>query len=267
MGKLEEHSYIFNDQAEDQELARLRFVEAAFDPRTVSLLEQIGIGQGDRCLELAAGGGSIARWMGQRVGARGVVTSVDLKTIYLKDLAHPPYRVVEGDAGQVDVGSDYDVAHCRYMLIHHPDPGTVLRRAYATLRPGGHILLEEPDFSISRALAGTSDGSQRVNEAIQLWFEQQGLDPAFGITLPDLAAQIGFHIVSVEADGHLCSGKSPVAKVMGASIASLREKYVATGVASEEDIQAYVEDAEHEDAWSHYYTTVRVVARKPETSS
>jgi hypothetical protein len=74
--------------------------------------------------------------------------------------------------------------------------------------------------------------------------------------------ETGFEIDSVEAECHLCPGGSPVAQVMSASVEALREKYVATGVASEADINSYVSDANDPTTWCVYYTTVRVVGRK-----
>jgi tRNA A58 N-methylase Trm61 len=47
---------------------------------------------GWRCLEVGAGGGSVARRLGERVGATGSVLALDLDTTYLADL--PPHITV-----------------------------------------------------------------------------------------------------------------------------------------------------------------------------
>lgn len=68
--------YMFSDHQADQELARLRLIEQAFDPVTVSHLESTGVTTGWHCLELGAGAGSILKWMGQTVGTSGRVVGV-----------------------------------------------------------------------------------------------------------------------------------------------------------------------------------------------
>ena len=42
-------------------------LEALCDPVTFRHLESVGIAEGWSCLEIGAGGGSVARWMGERV--------------------------------------------------------------------------------------------------------------------------------------------------------------------------------------------------------
>lgn len=253
--------YVFSDQAEDRERERLQLVEAAFDPRSRALLEAVGLSDGHRCLEVAAGAGSIARWLRDRVGPTGRLTAVDVNTRYLNDLAESPGVVVKGDAATVDLGSDYDIAHCRYMLIHHPDPDSVIANIHRALRTGGFIVCEEPDFQGARSV-GLGGGDDPVSTAIGTWFQQRGLDPGFGAHLPARLAACGFRLVDVEGDCHLCAGGSPVAKVMRASIEALREKYVETGRATDDDIDAYVREAGDPDTWRIYYTTVRVTAQK-----
>ena len=76
--------YIFDKNAEDRELGRLRLIEAAVDSDTIGLLEETGVTRGWSCLELGAGAGSIVEWLGTRVGQEGSVVAVDRKTAYLR---------------------------------------------------------------------------------------------------------------------------------------------------------------------------------------
>jgi hypothetical protein len=64
--------YIFDNKSEEREFRRLQLVEAANDPTTIALLEETGIQPGWLCLELGAGAGSILRWLGHRVGPKGL---------------------------------------------------------------------------------------------------------------------------------------------------------------------------------------------------
>ena len=58
------------DSSSDRERERLRLLEDSFDPGTFRWLDQLGVGSGWRCLEVGAGGGSVARWLADRVGGQ-----------------------------------------------------------------------------------------------------------------------------------------------------------------------------------------------------
>src|ERR1700751_1074716 len=66
----------------DVERARLRLLEEYHDPLTVGQLDAIGVGEGWRCLDVGAGGGSVTRMLAERVGSTGSVLAVDLDTSF-----------------------------------------------------------------------------------------------------------------------------------------------------------------------------------------
>jgi len=63
------------------------------DPRTRLLLERTGVGPGWRCLEVGAGTGTIAAWLGERVAASGRVISESVPT--------PVRRAVSKETAQI----------------------------------------------------------------------------------------------------------------------------------------------------------------------
>src|SRR5262245_43189237 len=107
--------YIFEGNAADQELRRLRLIEQALDDESISQLRSTGISSGWRCLELGAGAGSIARWLGEAVGQRGQVAAVDINTRHLQHLSGPPFELVQGDFLNVSIAGEFKLAHCRYV--------------------------------------------------------------------------------------------------------------------------------------------------------
>jgi hypothetical protein len=70
--------YLLARADECAERARLRNLEAWLDPITVEHLEATGIAAGWRCLEVGAGGGSIARWLSERVAPSGSLVATDI---------------------------------------------------------------------------------------------------------------------------------------------------------------------------------------------
>jgi Methyltransferase domain len=255
--------YIFQANRADQELRRLRLIERALDEESIDRLRNTGIRPRWHCLELGAGAGSIAHWMGGIVGDGGQVTAVDINTCHIQHLSGPPYMIVEGDFLDVALDGECDVAHCRYVLIHNRQGESMLKRLCALIKPGGFLVVEEPDFTSAKLLGRSGDLSQqRVNNAICRLFEDLLLDPAYGLTLPEQVAGAGLHVVRVDARIHLTCGGSPLARMMGESTRALADRYVATREATHADIEQYLGNAANDRFWAVYYSTVSVTATK-----
>ncbi len=82
----DDSTYVWANPDELADSRRLESLEGWFDPLTHRHLETIGIGVGWRCLEVGAGGGSIARWLAQRVGPSGSVVATDVDVRFLTGL-------------------------------------------------------------------------------------------------------------------------------------------------------------------------------------
>jgi 2-polyprenyl-3-methyl-5-hydroxy-6-metoxy-1,4-benzoquinol methylase len=66
-------TYLFGEDAP----ARLEALEDFLDEGTTRALERLGIASDWRCLEVGAGGGSVARWLAER--ATVVATDIDTR--------------------------------------------------------------------------------------------------------------------------------------------------------------------------------------------
>lgn len=146
----DDNQYTFAETELLSESQRLHYAEGAFDPMTIYCLESIGVAQGWRCLEVGAGAGSITRWLAQRVGSEGQVAAIDYSPRFLTGLPGN-VTVREADVREEDafVERDFDLVHCRLLLMYMPDKVETLRRMAATLRPGGVVFAEEPDFNLA----------------------------------------------------------------------------------------------------------------------
>src|SRR5262249_35920145 len=137
----------------NDEVARLRLIEAEWDPHTIRHLEAIGVAAGWRCLEVGAGAGSIVRWLSERVGPAGQVVAADINPRFLGGLRGPNVEVRQCDITRDEIeAGHYDLVHCRHLVIHMDDAADVLRRMTAALRPGGWLLVEEPDLGAVEAV-------------------------------------------------------------------------------------------------------------------
>ena len=75
--------YVHANAAFDDELGRLRLLQARYDPRTFARLSMFGPLAGTRCLEVGAGVGSVARWLAAQAGPSGQVVATDTNPRFL----------------------------------------------------------------------------------------------------------------------------------------------------------------------------------------
>jgi len=211
-----------------------------------------------------AGAGSIARWMSEVVGEMGKVVAVDLDTRFIANINLPNVEVIKEDIQNLSLDDrSFDLIHARYVLIHISDFRSALANMLKLLKPNGWLVLEEPDFSAARAIAGKEiESVNRVNQSILQMFENRGLDYAFGVKLPAIVQEYNLQLLSIENDAHLANGGSDIANMMKMSALQLAEKYVATGKSTLEDIEKYCLFAEDRSSWAIYYATIGVVAQK-----
>ena len=163
--------YVFQRVDDQKELERLRMIELVFDPASQRRLLGTGLQAGWRCLEVGPGAGSIMTWMGEVVGPTGQVVAVELDPKFLGERERSNVSVVRADIRAVPLPEQsFDLVHARYVLIHIPDYETALTKMFDSLKPGGWLVLEEPDFSSSRGITGNEQGLaslRKVNQAIE----------------------------------------------------------------------------------------------------
>src|SRR5204862_4966475 len=143
----EDKRYFFDDAETAREGARLRLIEEAYDPTTHALLERLGVDVGWRCAEIGAGAGSIAAWLGERVGPVGRVVAIDRDIRHLGWIDAPNITVRACDIVADDLErGQFDLVHFRGLLEHVRDVDRALRQMTDSLAPGGWLLGEGGDF-------------------------------------------------------------------------------------------------------------------------
>jgi SAM-dependent methyltransferase len=229
------------DHAWAMERLRLAGLEAALDPGTREHLTRLGVGPGTRCLEIGAGGGSVAFWLASRVVPGGTVVATDLQTGFLESeaAAYPGLEVLRHDITAAELPGGFDVVHARWLVEWLPDKRRGLRRMVSALRPGGVLLIEEPDFV---TIFGAGElAVRRVIAAMVAHLETTcPMDGQYGRrALADLAA-VGLQDVCAEGRCPIVRGGSPLAAdFLRLTIEKVREPILAGGaVTAEEFAQA-----------------------------
>ncbi|MDP9150354.1 MAG: methyltransferase domain-containing protein [Myxococcota bacterium] len=176
-------SYVFGDTEGNREFLRLRQIETLLDPASWRVIQRAGPRAGSRCLEVGAGAGSIASGLADRVGPSGSVVALDVDPRFLGRDRRANVEIVRHDIRSWGGRSDFDLVHARYVLIHMPDPERALEQMVASLKPGGWVALEEPDFLAARFAGGEGEFAgafQRVNAALEAMFRSRGIAGAAG---------------------------------------------------------------------------------------
>jgi SAM-dependent methyltransferase len=259
-----DREYLLARADESAERGRLRNLEAWLDPITVRHLEATGIASGWRCLEVGAGGGSIARWIRERVGDSGSVVATDIDTRYLTDLA-TTVDVRQHDllADELEVGA-YDLVHGRAVLQHLAEPLVGLARMRDAVGPGGWLVVEESDLGMF-SMSGSPDAGRAtalVHELQQRWASLGVLDSFFGRKVPGLVRELGFEAFAVDAATGVGTRGEPVYDAMRLAWPRLRRAAGAVGL-EEDDLVCLDRVWESPSTLAVTMTLFAAWARKP----
>ena len=239
----EERGYAF-DNALAEQRERLRTLETINDAGTIEQLEARGVERGWRCLEVGAGGGSIAAWLSDRVAPDGTVVATDLDTTVLRDLSRPNLELRVHDVLEDDLPEgEFDLVHMRLLLAWLTDPPTALERLMAALAPGGWLVAEELDFASAvpdpRMDAESFALFARIVDAHNAALaEQHGFDPAYGRRVTGDLADAGLSDVGCAGRASMWRGGEPGGAIWRLTIAQLREPMIATGLVDSGDLDA-----------------------------
>jgi SAM-dependent methyltransferase len=183
--------------------ARLAVLARILWPTTHRLLDDAGLAEGMRCLDVGCGGGDVTLELARLVGPGGRVVGLDGDGVILSlarqdaaraGLCNVEYR--QADAAHVQDRPAFDLAYARFLLTHVTDPEGVLANMRHATRGGGAVVVEDIDFSghfchpPCRAFA-------RYVELYQEVVRRRGGDPDIGPKLPGLFLAAGVAAVQV----------------------------------------------------------------------
>ncbi|MEZ4417189.1 MAG: methyltransferase [Gemmatimonadota bacterium] len=231
-------SYQF-DHAWHAERARLAALEAAFDPWSMRTIMGADPRPGWRCLDVGAGGGSIAERLCQIVGPQGEVVATDVETKFLQALTAPNLRVLQHDVVTDPLEEEgYDLIHVRAVLAHLPQRDAVVQKLIEALRPGGWLVAVVADFSTVRATDASPDDAAFFDRSFASVIDAArviGFDPFYGRRIGAVLRAEGLHDTHVEGVILEWHGGHALADLYGMTFQRLRELVVGKGVISADD--------------------------------
>lgn len=230
-------TYVY-DQAWEHERERLGGLEAMWDPGTIRQIERLGIAEGWSCLEIAAGGGSVAAWLCDAVGPTGRVLATDLDTRFVEALERANLEVRRHDIVTDELPDEqFDLIHARCLLEHLPARETALERMASLLAPGGWLLVEGFDFA-SVAFEPPAPANLKVSRAVINFMTAAGYDENFSRRSPSALAALGLRDVAAEGRVNVSVGPAPGDAFTKRTLEHLSPSLLEAGAVSAADIDA-----------------------------
>lgn len=249
------------DNAWDEARRRLQLIERCYDPATTRHLRALGVASGWRCLEVGAGGGSIAAFLSRQVGAQGSVTAVDIDTRFVEEIDTGNVEVVQADVTATELPRNtFDLVHCRALLMHLPARERVLDMFVTALRPGGWLLVEEGDAAPLPA-AGSGPDSTVLRSVLVDGLTAAGVDWTFAHQLPERLQQRALRDVDAESAVQVYEGGSPMAELLRLTVHQIRT----AGLADEApngQIDAWSAAVQEPGRWFHSFGLVSAWGRR-----
>lgn len=258
--------YMFDEEwATERE--RLATREAALDTGTIRHLESLDVAVGWHCLEVGAGGGSIAQWLCHRVGQAGRVVATDLQTKFLDAIDEPNLEVRTHNIVTDELEEEsFDLVHTRSVLQYFPskEREATLKRMVAALWPGGWLFIEEHDFMTSVPVSSVGEELfQRATTKLVELLSLGGYDPQSGRRAgADLRAQ-GLLDVGLEGRFFEVGGESPYTRMWVLVLEELRERLEAEVLLPGHEIDQAIQVVQQPDFCAINYATVAAWGRKP----
>jgi SAM-dependent methyltransferase len=211
---------------------------AILDPFTIRRLEP-HLYPSARCLEVAAGAGTIAVWLADQLGPAGAVIATDTDPSYIPQ--HPRLTVRRHDIVTDPIDGTFDLIHARLVLAHLPQRRRVLAKLVDALNPGGVIVIDEfAGGGWDRCVLDTPDpAAHQLFEAyhralIQVMERDGTTDTGWGRGAYRAMCEAGLVDVDAELWARSFRGGEPGCLLPHTAAAQLRPRLVAAGMTADQ---------------------------------
>jgi SAM-dependent methyltransferase len=241
---------------------RLALMSELLDPMHRRHIDSLDILRpGARTLEVGCGNGSISAWLAERVSPGGNAVAVDLD-LSLIEVRAPNLEVRQGDivAGPIDRGS-FDLVTARAVLHHVADAEAAVTNLVASLRPGGALLLIEPDF-LPVSVAQPQD-VRAFWDGWLGWARERGVDYEIGRALAPRLAELGLTQISGSAETAIYNGGSRWADYWTQTITELCDDLTGSGKINDALADTFLRYCADSNWWTQTIAFTIVHGRAP----
>jgi SAM-dependent methyltransferase len=236
----------------EQECERLLRLADLYEEHVADACRRVGIRSGDRAIDVGCGAIGALVPLSKQVGPNGQLVGLDMNpdalvkanAILARMRVHNA-RLVQADintamSDDIPGAGSFDMAYCRLMLLHQPDPVATLRRVARLLRPGGTIVIQ--DCVLDGEIRVTDPhvaAMERSREIVRETMLRSGASPFLPSRLGEACSAAGLEEISQRA---FFLGSGPrnapaVLDVVIRSLTGLEKAGVSFGVATIEQLQ------------------------------
>jgi ubiquinone/menaquinone biosynthesis C-methylase UbiE len=229
--------------------------------------ELLAVGPGQRVLDLGCGAGGDTLALARLVGPTGRVVGIDRSEAMLAEARRRagsrglPVEFRSGDAHALDLpDGTFDVCHADRVLRHVADPPRVLGELVRVARPGGRLVVMEPD-SETVAVDAPDRGLTRTLLNLACDGVRQGW---MGRQLYALCRAAGLADVAVEAVPVILTDFAAADRLLW--LGSTARRAVDEGVVSAAAAAAWLEGLREADRAGRFFAAIEgflVSGRKP----
>ena len=225
------------------ETARLRRQSEELRPQTAELLDRIGLGSGQRAVDLGCGPSGILDLLSAAVSPGGHVVGLDADPVhtamasqYAAELGLSNVTVVTSDARHTGLPPDsFDLVHGRTLLVTIPDPAEVVAEMVQLAKPGGWVASQEADAGCALCYPPLP-AWDRMREIFRAGFTRSGADLNIGRRLTEVYRQAGLADIEVAVHAPAYPAGHSRRTVIPDLVRSLRPMILELGVCDEREL-------------------------------
>jgi SAM-dependent methyltransferase len=154
--------------------------------------------------DFGCGVGAVTRMLGEMVGPSGRVIGIDMSAAQLEEARRhcdeaglTNVTFVEASATATGLPRDsFDLAYCRFLLLHLTDPAACLAEMRAVIRPGGLLVVEDGDLTAAGSVPPSSVGI--FADLFARLGPTRGLDYGLSRNLFHMVRDAGFLQIDIE---------------------------------------------------------------------
>src|SRR5213075_603430 len=177
------------------------------------------------------------------------IVAIDLDLSLVNDARAPGVEFRQGDivTGPVDPGR-FDFVTARALLHHVSNAEAAINNLVASLRPGGIIMLVEPDFlpvSVAEPM-----GIRTFWNGWLAWSRERGIDYHIGRTLAPRVTSLGLTKIDGTAETAIYNGGSLWAEYWIETVTELRGDLISSGNLDEALIDRFLACCSDSNWWT-----------------
>jgi ubiquinone/menaquinone biosynthesis C-methylase UbiE len=225
------------------ETLRLEHQADELEAQTITLLDRAGFVSSGAAVDLGCGPAGALRLLSERVGSSGRVIGVDIDPVhvsqarvYVLGRGLTNVEVIEASASGTGLAAGaFDVVHARALLVNLPDPAAVVSEMARLAKPGGHVLVQEPDAG-GRLCYPRCPAWDRLAELYVIAFQRDGADMCIGRRLPTLLRGADLDVLGVEVRADLTPPRHTRRTIFPDLARSLHPTIVALGLTDQAEL-------------------------------